>query len=143
MKELTERQRRFIDFYIQCPNATNAAIQAGYSAKSAKVTASKLLTFSNVSREIEKRLDEIRDEQTATTKEVLRFLTSLMRGQLTEKICLPVHGQKSRVEVVELPPKTRDRLKAAELLAKIFGAFRAKDEESEVPTAIKIIRAGE
>ncbi len=40
---MTQRQRRFIDEYLVDLNGTQAAIRAGYSPKSAAVTAAKNL----------------------------------------------------------------------------------------------------
>ncbi|MCC0650821.1 terminase small subunit, partial [Clostridioides sp. ZZV15-6598] len=37
MSKLTEKQKRFCDYYIKTGNATEAAIKAGYSEKTAKV----------------------------------------------------------------------------------------------------------
>ncbi|HGA1199481.1 TPA: terminase small subunit, partial [Streptococcus suis] len=37
MVKLTIKQRKFIDEYIICGNATEAAIKAGYSKKAARV----------------------------------------------------------------------------------------------------------
>jgi phage terminase small subunit len=52
--ELTEREKRFILAYVKEPNGTKAAIAAGYSPKTAKVQASRLLTRPNVKAELEK-----------------------------------------------------------------------------------------
>ena len=36
--KLTEKQKKFADFYIKLGNATQAAIKAGYSEKTARFT---------------------------------------------------------------------------------------------------------
>lgn len=43
MDGLTHKQRRFVEEYLLCASATKAAINAGYSAKSAQVTSSRLM----------------------------------------------------------------------------------------------------
>jgi phage terminase small subunit len=41
---MNERQKRFVAYYLKDPNATNAAISAGYSEKTAKQIGARLLT---------------------------------------------------------------------------------------------------
>lgn len=53
MEELTPKQLLFANAYLKHGNATQAAIEAGYSAKTAKVIASNNLTKVNVRRYIE------------------------------------------------------------------------------------------
>ena len=59
---MNERQRRFADEYIISGNATDAAIKAGYSEKTARSQGQRLLTKVDISEYIKKRMDEIQDE---------------------------------------------------------------------------------
>jgi phage terminase small subunit len=52
---LSEQQRRFIDAYLVSLNATQAAIDAGYSPKTARVQGSRLLTSVDIAAELAKR----------------------------------------------------------------------------------------
>jgi phage terminase small subunit len=52
---LTPRQRRFVAEYLISLNASQAAVRAGYSAKTARAAGSRLLTFVDVQAAIEKR----------------------------------------------------------------------------------------
>jgi phage terminase small subunit len=67
---MTGRQRLFVLEYLKDLNATQAAIRAGYAARSAKVTACRLLTNTNLQAEIQKAMDrrcaklELRNEDT-------------------------------------------------------------------------------
>ena len=141
MQKLTERQRRFVDAYIQTGNASESARQAGYSQKGADVTGTKLLVNTSVRAEIDRRLKEVQTARTATLQESLEIMTMILRGEMQEEIALVVgNGKNARLETVKLPPKIKDRLRAAELLAKINGAFR-QIEESEIPNEIKIVHA--
>ena len=141
MQKLTERQRRFVDAYIQTGNASESARQAGYSQKGADVTGTKLLVNTSVRAEIDRRLKEVQTARTATLQESLEIMTMILRGEIQEEIALVVgNGKNARLETVKLPPKIKDRLRAAELLAKINGAFR-QIEESEIPNEIKIVHA--
>ena len=59
---MTERQKKFAEYYAQCGNAAQSAIQAGYSKKYANTNASKLLQNTTITEYI-KQLTE--DAQTA------------------------------------------------------------------------------
>ena len=62
-KELTEKQAAFCLEYIVDFNGAQAAIRAGYAKSSARVTASKLLTKTNIQAEIKRNVEE-RNERT-------------------------------------------------------------------------------
>ena len=115
---MNERQRRFVDAYIQTANASEAARRAGY--KTPNVTGSKMLAMPAIRAEVNRRLAELKTASTADTQEILEHLTSVIRGELSEEI-VTNSGKLVTVKVSE-----RDRLKAAELLLKVSGAFREK-----------------
>lgn len=117
---LTDKQKRFTDEYIVDCNATQAAIRAGYSPKSASRTGSKLLNNAKVRKYIDKELDVIRSKNIADAEEVMRFLTQVMRGDVKEPMVL--RGENGQVvEMVAF--SARERLKAAELIGKRYGIF--------------------
>ena len=138
---MTERQKRFVDAYIKTGNASEAARLAGYSKKNVNVDGAKLLANPSISREIEKRLKELESERTADLKETLEYMTSVMRGEKTEIVVVVVGTGKgfSKSEKVEVPTSTRDRLKAAEHLLKVHGAFK---NEVQVTTAVPVVISG-
>jgi phage terminase small subunit len=141
LEKLTERQRRFVDEYLKCVNASQAARAAGYAAASANVTGAKLLANSNISQEVQRRLEEIRTQRTADLSECLQFASSVMRGEITEKIALPINGRNSKVEIIEVPARIKERLKACEFLLRVHRAFDKVDESQRVPDTIRIICA--
>ena len=55
---LNARQSLFVNEYLVDMNATSAAVRAGYSPKTAKSQASRLLTNVNLTREISRRQRE-------------------------------------------------------------------------------------
>ncbi len=66
---LTDRQARFIDEYLaNGGNGAQAAISAGYSAKAARVTASRMLTNANVVSKISEAQAEIKDRLGVTAE---------------------------------------------------------------------------
>ncbi len=75
---LTKKQRVFIEEYLQCWNAAEAARRAGYSERTARIQASKLLTKTNIQEEIQKRISE----KAMSADEVLLRLGDMARGDL-------------------------------------------------------------
>lgn len=75
---LTKKQRVFIEEYLQCWNATEAALRAGYSKRSVRQIASQNLSKVNISEEIQKRISE----KAMTADEVLIRLGDMARGDI-------------------------------------------------------------
>lgn len=78
--DLTDRQRAFIEHYLTCWNATEAARRARYSAKTANEQGSRLLANVSVQAAITKRLGELK----MTADEVLTRLAQHARGDIGE-----------------------------------------------------------
>lgn len=83
-----------------------------------------MLTNADVKTEIERRNAEIQSEKTADMTEVMKYLTSIMRGEQTETVATS-KGLFTGVEV-----SAKDRIKAAELIGKRNGAWTDKKEIS-------------
>ncbi|WP_161944052.1 terminase small subunit, partial [Streptococcus suis] len=86
MAKLTIKQRKFIDEYIICGNATEAAIKAGYSKKAARVQGQENLLKPALKSAIDERLKQLESSKIATAIEVLQVLTSILRQELTEEV---------------------------------------------------------
>ena len=69
--KLTLKQKRFADEYIISGNATQSAIKAGYSKKTAGVIGDENLKKPNVAEYIKKRLDVLDAERTMSLKEAI------------------------------------------------------------------------
>lgn len=121
-RKLTQKQRRFVDEYIISGNATQAAIKAGYSKKYANTNANKLLQNTTIKAAIDKRNEEIKSEKTADMTEVMEYLTSVMRGKQTESVAT------AKGVYNDAPVGAKDRIKAAELIGKRYGAWTDKKE---------------
>ncbi|ULL19666.1 terminase small subunit [Paenibacillus sp. H1-7] len=121
MAELTEKQKRFADYFIESGNATEAAIRAGYSEKTARFIGAENLTKPNISAYIDEMLGKKDNERIASQDEVLEFLTSVMRGEVIERVPLLI-GQGMQ-ELVDNVPPVQVRKSAAELLGKRYRLF--------------------
>lgn len=113
-EKLTEKQKRFIDYYIETANATKSARRAGYSVKTAKNIGAENLTKLN--KFIQKKLQEKENSRIASQEEVLQYLTRVMRGEEKDQF--------------DLDASLKDRTKCAELLGKRYGTFTDKKELS-------------
>ena len=119
---MNARQKRFCDEYLIDCNATQAAIRAGYSPKTAKVTGAKMLTNANLKAYIDEQLERIHNEKTADAQEVLEYLTGVMRGQHTEETLQLIGDGVQKIADIDVSAK--ERLKAAELIGKRYGMFK-------------------
>ena len=73
---MTERQKRFAEFYLETGNARQSAIRAGYSAGYAE----HVKRQRGVKEDLEMRIDGMDRKRIASADEVLQFLTAVMRG---------------------------------------------------------------
>ena len=115
--KLTEKQKRFADEYIKSGNATQAAIKAGYSKKTAKIVASQNLTKLNVKSYIDDRMKVIEDNRIMTAKEAVEFLTSVVRGNVKETVVI---GTPVGAEEVEKEADVKTRISAVKELLKRY-----------------------
>lgn len=121
---LTKKQKRFCDEYLIDCNATQAAIRAGYSPKTAKSIGQENLTKPDIKAYIEEQLERMHSEKTADAQEVIEYLTSVMRGEHTEQTLQLVGDGVQRITDIEVA--ARERIKAAELIGKRWGIWNDK-----------------
>ena len=126
--KLTAKQKIFCDEYIISLNATQAAIKAGYSKKTARKIAAENLTKPVIQSYISERMKQKESSLIATQDEVLQYLTSVLRGesQTTDTVLVGIGDGCLEVQEVEKKPSEKDRLKAAELLGKRYGLYTDK-----------------
>ena len=123
-QKLTQKQQRFVDEYIISGNATQAAIKAGYSKRSAQQTGAENLLKPVIKAELDRRNAEIKSAKTADMQEVMEYLASVMRGEQTESVAT------AKGIYDNVPVSAKDRIKAAELIGKRHGAWTDKKEIS-------------
>lgn len=123
---MTKKQKRFCDEYLIDCNATQAAIRAGYSEKTAYSIGVENLKKPEIKSYIEQELERIRDNNIADAAEVMKYLTSVLRGEsLAEIVVVEGDGDGcSSARRINKAPDERERLKAAELLGKRYSLFK-------------------
>lgn len=128
--KLTIKQQRFADEYIISGNATEAAMKAGYAKKAAYQQGAENLKKPHIREYIDERLETINSAKIADQTEVLQYLTSVMRGT-SQSAVVVIEGDGdgvSSARLMEKTPDEKEKLKAAELLGKRYGAFTEKVE---------------
>ncbi len=132
---MTPRQQKFCDEYLISGNATDAAIKAGYSPKTAYSMGNENLNKPELKAYIETELDKIHSAKIADAEEVMKYLTAVMRGEHTEEI--PLLCGDGCQELTQKEVGAKERLKAAELIGKRYGLFTDKvGLEGAVPVVI-------
>lgn len=121
MNTLTTKHQKFADEYLISGNATDAALKAGYSPKTAYSQGQRLLKHVEVKAYIAEQLDKLHSAKTADAQEVIETLTAIMRGEVTEEV--PLLCGEGCQELADKNTAVKDRLKAAELLGKRYRLF--------------------
>lgn len=124
---MTPKQKKFCEYYLQSGNATDAARKAGYSEKTARAIGNENLTKPDIAQYIAERIAGQDKKLIADTDEVLRFYSSVMRGEVKDQF--------------ELDASLADRLKAGDSLMKRYSAggnIRPNEQEDDpITKAIK------
>lgn len=137
--KLTAKQQKFADYYIELGNAAEAARKAGYSKRTARSIGQENLTKPDVKEYISKRLDELANERVADQREVLEFLTRLVRREESDQVVVTLKKPTSVMlknkdgksyskfayedvdDVVDVKTKNSDAIKAADILSRLQG----------------------
>ena len=136
---MTEKQQKFADEYIISLNATQAYKKAYPNIKNddvARANGSRLLAKANIKAYIDEQLEKLKSERVADQQEVLEFLTSVMRGEITEPL-LVLDGDGYQ-KVMDAKPNVSTRKSAAVDLGKRYGLFLDRQEITQKNIDIKV-----
>ena len=142
---LTKKQKLFVEQYLIDLNATQAAIRAGYSEKTAKDIGCENLAKPNIQIEIEKRM-KARGQRTEITQDkVLQELAKIGFADVTDFVTIEdrivqvkstaemsadkigaIAGIKEGANGIEI--KLNDKGKALELIGRHLGMWKDKTE---------------
>lgn len=131
---MNEKQVRFCEEYIIDHNATQAAIRAGYSPKTAGVQACELLKKPNIQEKIQELSEKVTTSAIASAEEVLEHFTKVMRGELFDQVVK--RDEDGTLQTVDVVAKLSDRNKAAEALAKHYALLVEKVELTKPKTEL-------
>ena len=126
MVKLTDKQKMFIDEYLVDLNATQAAIRAGYSKKTARQIGQSNLSKVDIKSAIDERLREKEERLIMKQDEILKLYTEIARGELDSATLIGT-GQGAQ-DVTSMKPTAVEKLRALDSLAKINAMFIDKQE---------------
>lgn len=123
-QELTDKQARFCEEYLIDLNATQAAIRAGYSEKTAREQAAQNLSKLN----IQEKIAELKAERSKRTE--------ITQDSVIQELAAVARAEVKGVRAV-------DKLKALELLGKHLGMFVERYEVNAAEIEKRIAEARE
>ena len=135
---LTPKQQRFVEEYLVDLNATQAAIRAGYSKKTAEWQGPQLLGKTHVAAAVTEGRAKLSEKSGRTVAAVMADI-GRVRDDAMQEVTDPETGSRSMLS-------HKDALKALELEGKHLGAFEDRIRLSNPdgtlrPQVIKIIAA--
>jgi phage terminase small subunit len=107
MNDLTPKERRFVSEYMVDLNGTKAAVRAGFAARSAGVTASRLLKKPKIARAIEAEQQRLADMTGITAARVLNELALLGFANMADYVTGEGEGRQ-----LDLTRASRDQMAA-------------------------------
>lgn len=146
--KLTDKQKRFCEEYLIDCNATQAAIRAGYSERTAKSIGAENLTKPDLQNYIAELMNEVKKDTIADATEIMEYFTAVMRREYKENVVVTTVEEistyvsdengiprkqtikKESPQIIEIPARLVDANKAAELLGKRYGMFTEKQQVS-------------
>lgn len=161
-RKLTPKQQKFVAEYLIDLNATQAAIRAGYSAKTARNIAQELLTKPHIQVELQKRRGKVEKKLEVKQESIIAELAAIAfsngadyakvvsDGTACGVVFTPTEQlDKEKLKAIAsiemsqsgMKVKTHDKLRAIELLAKFMGWFDQQKEETEASLADSIAAA--
>lgn len=155
---LTDKQRRFVDEYLVDLNATQAAIRAGYSEKTAYSIGNENLSKPEIAEAVHqaqaarvKRTEVTQDEVINDLRELRDICMGRKPVRVTEVIKNAQAGTAEPVEVDVSAFEPTAANKALELLGKHIGMFKDRLEHSgpdggpipTMPTTIQLVAPGD
>ena len=164
---LPVNHQKFVLEYLKDYNGTQAAIRAGFGKKRSRITASELVTKSNIQEALSEIVGKLFKGEVATQQEIREFWTQIKRGDIG-KVCtwgdgglsfnstsekMPIeHRQlikkisvkektspKGDFTEVQTSVEIHDPLKASELLARDYGMLKGDEKAGDVNIQVNII----
>lgn len=158
LAKLSEKQKRFVDEYLVNLNATQAAIRAGYSERSAETIGYENLRKPQIAAEIAKRQTNLQKKLGITQERVLNELAAIAFANAADFVQIDREGMFCITPTCDLAEdkrralatikngrngveiKTHDKVRALEMLGKHLGLFR-ENAETDIEDVAAIRKA--
>ncbi|MGR9106822.1 MAG: terminase small subunit [Gammaproteobacteria bacterium] len=133
MRSLTRQQKRFCEHYAATGNATESATLAGYSRKTAYSIGAENLKKPEIVGYLETLTGSAGEHRITAAIERQEWLSRVIRGEVGDS---RLRGDGS---VIEVKPRMAERIRAAELLAKMRGDLGSRHKVGETVVVRRII----
>ena len=138
---LSIQQKKFCDFYLEGMPAVTAFVKAGYSAKHANSSASRMLRVPHVAAYIEAEREAMSERTRIKKWEVLDFLSDTIKtpvGEIDETSPLAQEVTRDEIgeEVVRSKIKMVGKIDAVDRLAKLLGWYAPEKHEVQFEVTI-------
>lgn len=117
MMKLLPKQKAFAEEYVKLGNATKAALNAGYSKKTAAETGSENLKKPHIKTYINQLMAEIESHKIMDAQEALQLLTRIARGEEKETVVVSTQFD---VDTIEKEADLKTRIAAAKEILKRY-----------------------
>ena len=134
MRDQSQKEIRFCEEYLVDFNATQAAIRAGYSKRTASVIASKMLRKAKVKRYIETRTKAVQQKLDISQEMIMGELATIGFSRITNYLS---------IREMEKRRKVRGKMKTTTVtVLSIFPTDKIKEEHIPAIAAIKKTKEG-
>ena len=143
--KLTTKQKVFADEYIKNGgNATQAAITAGYSKKTARTIAVQNLAKVNIKDYLQARLKPIEEKRNVSADEALNELIDIWKGETITSYSKQIDrlndNEVKKDMQYEFTPDVESRLKALDLYLK-YKSLLSQTQLKKIEAVIKVLEA--
>lgn len=118
-KKLTDKQRRFCEEYIIDFNATQAAIRAGYSKKTAQEIGSENLSKPIIQHCIQYSMDKMTEKAEIETKWILDNLKDIVNRAMKSHVLMGTKFSEGGIE--DAPMEEAIEVFGEKVIAKVYG----------------------
>jgi phage terminase small subunit len=122
---MTVKTKKFVESYVSTGNATQAAIDAGFSPKTAYSSGNRLLKKVEVQAALKEISEQISSEKICNAEEVQIILTAIARGEVSEEVII---NGKDELKCAKKQVSAMTRIKAIDLLCRMNGWYKDKTE---------------
>lgn len=145
MAKLTGKQKLFADEYIiNGGNATQAAIKAGYSKKSARAIGRENLTKLYIHDYIQSRVKPVEEKRGIAASDALNELISIWQGGIQESHSRQIDHLENDAVIkdmtYEFTPDLESKIKALDLYLK-YKSMLSQTQLEKAQTEIKLMKA--
>lgn len=141
--KLTVKQQKFADEYIITGNASEAAIKAGYSKKTARSVGAENLTKPYIKEYINKRLSELKEERLMSVEEALMISASIARGEHQQSYTKIYNNLKDEVDkevTYTITPRIEERQRSIEHILKVHGILNGRLANEKLEKEIQMLQ---